>query len=137
MKIKDKYRMTKEQNVFYAKRNIVDSIWKEANLEGLNVTFPDTQAVYEGVNVPAMQVRDIIVINNLKHCWYFIIDTIDHTLSIPYIDRINRKIGGSGEVWNSGVFRTSPVNIGGTSWMPDIPEYENCLLYTSDAADEL
>ena len=56
MLIKDKYRMTKEQNIFYAKRNIIDSIWKEANLEGLNVTFPDTQAIYEGVNVPAMQV---------------------------------------------------------------------------------
>lgn len=125
MQIKDKYRMTKEQNIFYAKRNIVDSIWKEANLEGLNVTFPDTQAIYEGINVPAMQVRDIVVINNLKHCWQFVIDTIDYPLSISYINQINQEVGSSGEVWNSGVFRTSPVNIGGTSWMPDIPEYEN------------
>ena len=125
MQIKDKYRMTKEQNVFYAKRNIIDSIWKEANLEGLNVTFPDTQAIYEGVNVPAMQVRDIAVINNLKHCWQFMIDTIDYPLSISYINQINREVGSSGEVWNACVFRTSRVNIGGTSWMPDIPEYEN------------
>lgn len=27
------FSMTREDNVFYAKRNLVDSIWKEANLE--------------------------------------------------------------------------------------------------------
>ncbi len=35
--LKDKYNMTQEQNIFYAKRNIVDSMWKSANLEGITI----------------------------------------------------------------------------------------------------
>lgn len=37
--------MSIEDNIFYAKRNIVDSIWKEANIEGIDITFPATKAV--------------------------------------------------------------------------------------------
>ena len=42
----DKYKLTREKNVFIAKRNIVDYIWKSANLEGITVTYPDTQTIY-------------------------------------------------------------------------------------------
>lgn len=47
--MKAKYNMTPEQNIFLAKRNIVDYIWKSANLEGIGVTYPDTQSVYNGM----------------------------------------------------------------------------------------
>lgn len=33
-----KYHMTQEENIFVAKRNIIDYIWKSARLEGLAVT---------------------------------------------------------------------------------------------------
>lgn len=39
---KDKYSMTLEENIFVVKRNLVDYIWKSANLEGISVTFPQT-----------------------------------------------------------------------------------------------
>lgn len=39
-----KYHMTKEENIFLAKRNIVDYIWKSANLEGIGITYPDAHA---------------------------------------------------------------------------------------------
>jgi len=45
--ITNKYNMTLEQNIFLAKRMIVDYIWKSANLEGLNLTFPQTNVIYE------------------------------------------------------------------------------------------
>lgn len=32
--MKNKFSLTREQNAFVAKRNIVDYIWKSANLEG-------------------------------------------------------------------------------------------------------
>jgi hypothetical protein len=48
MSFENKYRMNEEQNVFLAKRNIVDYIWKSAKLEGLDVTFPQTQEIYDG-----------------------------------------------------------------------------------------
>lgn len=43
--------MSIEDNIFYAKRNIVDSIWKEANIEGIDITFPATKAVFEGAKI--------------------------------------------------------------------------------------
>ena len=39
----NRFNMTVEQNVFCAKRNIVDTIWKSAHLEGINVTYPETE----------------------------------------------------------------------------------------------
>ena len=34
-----KFNMTQQENIFLAKRNIVDYIWKSANLEGIGVTY--------------------------------------------------------------------------------------------------
>ena len=66
-----KYNMTQEQNIFVAKRNIVDYIYKSAKLEGLGVTYPDTEAIFQGTAVHGVKVSDIIAINNLKHTWQF------------------------------------------------------------------
>ena len=42
--MKDKYNMSLEDNIFFAKRKLVDNIYKSANLEGIAVTFADTYA---------------------------------------------------------------------------------------------
>ena len=44
----NKFNLTREENIFVAKRNIVDYIWKSANLEGIGVTYPETQTIYDG-----------------------------------------------------------------------------------------
>ena len=41
--MKPKYSMTLEQNIFVAKRNIVDYIYKSARLEGLGNVIQITQ----------------------------------------------------------------------------------------------
>ena len=60
-----KYHMTREENIFVAKRNIIDYIWKSARLEGLAVTYPDTEAIYNGMSVQGVKVSDIVAVNNL------------------------------------------------------------------------
>ena len=75
--LKDKYYMSTEENVLYAKRNIVDSIWKSANLEGILVTFSEAQAIYDGANVGHLRIDEIQAINNLKHAWQFVIYSIN------------------------------------------------------------
>ncbi len=67
--MKNKYNLTREQNIFVAKRNIVDYIWKSANLEGIAVTYSETQAIYDGEIVNGLTVDKIIAINNLKYAW--------------------------------------------------------------------
>ena len=78
--MKNKFNLTREQNVFVAKRNIVDYIWKSANLEGIGVTYPETQVIYDNGIVNGLTVDNIIAINNLKYAWEFILenDNIDY-----------------------------------------------------------
>ena len=41
-------RMTRQDNVELAKRMLVDSIYREARVEGINVTFPETEKIFDG-----------------------------------------------------------------------------------------
>lgn len=119
--MKPKYNMTREQNVFVAKRNIVDYIYKSAQLEGLGVTYPDTDAIFNGMAVPGVKVTDIIAVNNLKRAWQFLLDTLDPPLDYAYLCKLNQIVGGDNLVYNAGYIRTLPVSIGGTSWKPEMP----------------
>lgn len=116
-----KYHMTVEQNIFVAKRNIVDYIWKSAHLEGLAVTYPDTEAIFNGMSVEGVAVKDIVAVNNLKHAWQFILDNLDYPVDYNFICQINRLVGGDNLVYQAGFIRSVPVSIGGTSWKPEIP----------------
>jgi prophage maintenance system killer protein len=113
--------MTRAENVFWAKRNIVDYIWKSAKLEGLSVTFPETDAIYNGMSVANVRVEEIIAVNNLKHAWQFVLDNLDYVIDYPYICKINQIVGGNSLVIGAGYIRNFPVSIGGTSWKPDMP----------------
>lgn len=116
-----KYSMTREENIFVAKRNIIDYIWKSAKLEGLGVTYPDTEAIYNGMRAPNVKVEEIVAVNNLKHAWQFLLDNLDVSLDYPYVCYLNKIVGGDNLVVNAGFIRKVPVSIGGTSWKPDIP----------------
>ena len=119
----DLYTMSKADNIMYAKRCIVDSIYKQSRLEGIAVTFPETQEIYDGRSVAGLSVEDIIKVNNLKHAWQFIFDTIDYPLDLRYIRQINLEVRNS-IVTDAGNLRTAAVSIWGTSWKPDIPDYQ-------------
>lgn len=119
----DKYNMTLEQNIFLTKRNIVDYIWKSANLEGIDVTFFETQKIYDGGNVGRLRVDEIVTINNLKHAWQFVLSTIEQKADFKYLCSINALVG-SNLVENAGNLRSGNVRIGGTSWKPTLPSKE-------------
>jgi Fic family protein len=116
-----KFTMTRKENIFIAKRNIIDYIWKSAKLEGLGVTYPDTEAIFNGMRAPNVKVDEIIAVNNLKHAWQFLMDNLDIPIDYPYICHVNKIIGGDNLIINAGWLRKVPVSIGGTSWKPDLP----------------
>lgn len=122
MKMNNKFNLTREQNVFVAKRNIVDYIWKSANLEGIGVTYPETQAIYDGGIVNGLTVDNIIAINNLKYAWQFILEKEGIDYDFKALCQIHKltcdKLVLDG---NLGRLRTTPVNIGGTIWKPQFP----------------
>lgn len=119
--MEDKYRMTVEENVFTAKRNIIDYIWKSARLEGLGVTYPDTEAIYNGMSAPDVKVSEIVAVNNLKHSWQFLLDTLDCPTDFKYICQLNRLVGGDNLIIRAGHLRNVSVSMGGTAWKPEMP----------------
>ena len=120
--MKNKYNLTREQNVFIAKRNIVDYIWKSANLEGIGVTYPETQAIYDGGIVSGLTVDNIIAINNLKYAWEFILENNDIEYDYKALCHIHKLVADKLVLEQDlGRIRTTPVNIGGTNWKPQLP----------------
>lgn len=120
--MKNKFNLTREENVFIAKRNIVDYIWKSANLEGIGITYPETQTIYDGGVINGLTVDKIIAINNLKYAWEFILENEDIDYDFKVLCHLH-KLTCDKLVLNQnlGKFRITPVNIGGTTWKPDFP----------------
>lgn len=116
-----KYNMTQEQNIFLAKRNIVDYIWKSANLEGIGVTYPDTQAICNGMSVSGYTIEDINAVNDLKHAWQFLLENINEEINIRFIKDVHMLLGKF-TIINAGAFRRDEVRIGGTDWIPELPD---------------
>lgn len=109
-------------NVDFAKRNLVDTIYKQAVLEGVAVTFLDTETIIEGGKINGVSADDIQKINNLKHAWQFVLDEGVLTTKSDYsiLCLINRLVE-EGFYFNAGKLRSVPVSIGGTKWKPELP----------------
>lgn len=124
LNIKDKYNLTIEENIFLAKKILVNSIYNSAKLEGINITFPETQTILNGVNVPNVRLDDITCILNLRDAWKEVLNNIDEDLNLQYICKINSFISRN-ESLKWGVLRTGQVGISGTNYIPTIPNENN------------
>jgi len=129
----NKYHMTVEDNIFFAKRNIVDLIYKSARLEGLAVTFPDTYAVVNGGIINGMSLEDAMLINNLKHAWQFVLSTIDYPVNFSYVCQIHKYVGESLAGYNAGFLRNQIIHV----MMGDEEPFTPDLLIEVDAREEI
>lgn len=111
----------REIAIYSAKRNIVDSIWRSANLEGFSTTYPKTEAILENVPVNGVSRDEIIFMVNMKRAWEFLLDYLDYHNSLTTLKELN-KICCEGLFYGSGEIRKSNVSIGGTTWKPGIPD---------------
>ena len=111
-----------EINIDFAKRHLVQTIYKQAILEGVATTFADTESIIEGGKVNNMTSEDIMKIVNLKHAWEFILNknVISSDTDFALLCEIN-KIVEEGFYYTAGKIRGIPVSIGGTKWQPDLP----------------
>jgi len=110
------------QNIDFAKRHLVDTIYKQAILEGIATTFANTESIIEGGKVNNMSSEDILKIVNLKHAWEFILNknVILNDTNFALLCQINKMVE-EGFYYNAGKIRNVPVNIGGKTWTPDLP----------------
>ena len=128
--MKNKYNMTKENNIFFAKRKLVDSIYRSANLEGIVITFADIYSFMNNVNTGNISVDDMLKLKGLKNAWEYVINHIDDELTIEFIKKIHFEICKGQNITPLGEFRDKDVGTTGTSWRPKLPaecDYESEL----------
>ena len=63
-------------NIDLARRNLADSIYKQAILEGVATTYLDTETIVNGGKVKNMTAEDVQKVINLKHVWEFILSKL-------------------------------------------------------------
>lgn len=124
MIFQDKYKLTAEQSRFLAKKKWDENVYCGMRMENRAVTFPQTQTILNGVNVPGVQLDDIQAILNMRDAWRYLMDSIDELLTVEYICKLNEFIArNEALVW--GKLRTGTVGISGTDYKPPVPGYEN------------
>ncbi len=123
--MQNKYELTLEQNIFLAKSNLVNNIYANARMEGLNITFPDTKTILDGVNVPNLKVDEIQCILNLRDAWKYVINNIQDKFDLDFICKVNEFVARN-ESLSWGKLRNGNVQITGTDYIPEIPN-EECV----------
>ena len=109
-------------NIDLARRNLVDSIYKQAMLEGVATTYSDTETLVNGGKVKDMTAEDVQKVINLKHAWEFILSpgVIQYPSNYAIVSQIN-AIVEEGMSFNAGRIRNVPVTIGGSTYIPPLP----------------
>lgn len=103
-----------------AKRLLVDSIYKSANLEGLGTTFAKTDAIL--LNAPTTTTKEeVLFVINMKRAWSFLFDNLEYPNNLMLLREFNKICGDLLFDYNGDV-RTIPIQIGGTTWEPEIPQ---------------
>ena len=122
--MEDKYKMTLEQNIFLAKRNLVDNVYASARMEGINITFPQTKTILDGVNVNSLKIDDIQCVLNLRDAWKFVINNIKEQFNLEFVCKVNEYVARN-ESLEWGTLRKGRVEITGTQYIPEIPNKED------------
>ncbi len=90
--MKDKYNLSREQNVFLAKKVLASSIYNATKLEGLNTTYFQTEKIINGFNDSNVSLDDLRVILNLKSAWKYILNNLDKAIDLDFICSVNKRV---------------------------------------------
>ena len=109
-------------NIEFARANIKINIYDQAVLEGIATSFPQTEEIIDNGRVSGMTATDVQKILNLKHAWEFILDKdVIASRSDYYMLSHIAKLVNEGFFSEGGRIRGVPVTIGGSSYVPALP----------------
>lgn len=83
-----------ELNIDFVKRNLVDLIYKQSVLEGIAITYSDTETLVNEGRVHNMTTEDVTKMINLKRSWEFIMDkdVIQYLTNYAILCQINQLV---------------------------------------------
>ena len=125
-KFEDRFHLTPEQSLFLAKKKWDENVYCGMKMENRAVTFPQTQTILNGINVPNVQLDDIQAILNMRDAWKFLLSTINEKVTFDYWCKLNEYIARN-EALEWGKLRTGSVGISGTDYEPPIPNKEKTI----------
>lgn len=109
-------------NIAFARVNMKTNIYDQAVLEGVATSFPQTEEIIDNGKVSGMTATDVQKILNLKHAWEFILDKdVIASKSDYYMLSYIARLVNEGFFAEGGRIRGVPVTIGGSSYIPPIP----------------
>ena len=109
-------------NIAFARVNMKINIYDQAVLEGVATSFPQTEEIIDNGKVSGMTAADVQKILNLKHAWEFILDKdVIASRSDYYMLSYIAKLVNEGFFAEGGRIRGVPVTIGGSSYIPPLP----------------
>ena len=104
---------------------LVDSIYKQANLEGIGVTFAETQDILNNVNVDKVTPTDMSKVCCLRDGWHYLFDHLDEPVDLVFLESIHELTARFDVPYQYlGKLRVDDVMISGTDWRPEIPDVE-------------
>ena len=110
-------------NIEFARANMKMTIYDQAVLEGVATSFPQTEEIIENGKVSGVTASDVQKILNLKHAWEFILDhdVIASRTDYSMLSHIARLVN-EGFFADGGRIRGVPVTIGGSFYVPPLPD---------------
>ena len=110
------------RNIDFARANLKINIYDQAVLEGVATSFPQTEEIIENGKVNGVSVSDVLKILNLKHAREFFLDKdVISCRSDYYLLSQIAELVNVGFYMDGGRIRGVPVTIGGTSYIPPLP----------------
>lgn len=109
-------------NIMFARANMKANIYDQAVLEGIATSFPQTEEILENGRVYGMAAADVQKVLNLKHAWEFVLDPdVIASRSDYYMLCYIARLVNEGFFVEGGRIRGVPVTIGGSSYVPPLP----------------
>lgn len=109
-------------NIAFARANMKMNIYDQAVLEGVTTSFPQTEEIIDNGKISGVTATDVQKILNLKHAWEFILDRdVIASCSDYYMLSHIARVVNEGFFAEGGRIRGVPVTIGGSSYVPPLP----------------
>lgn len=109
-------------NIAFARANMKINIYDQAVLEGVATSFPQTEEIIDNGKISGVTATDVQKILNLKHAWEFILDRdVIASCSDYYMLSHIARVVNEGFFAEGGRIRGVPVTIGGSSYVPPLP----------------